>query len=102
MRFLPEFDNIALSHADRTRIVDPAHLRRIWRVNRAAPTVVLDGFLRAVWRLDRAPGTTTVVVEPFEEIRPADRAGLEEEAGRVLAMAAPGEDHDLRIMAVGG
>ncbi|WP_058042411.1 winged helix DNA-binding domain-containing protein [Streptomyces roseifaciens] len=101
VRFLPEFDNISLSHADRARIVDPAHLRRIWRVNRAAPTVVLDGFIRAVWRLDRAvPETTTLVVEPFEEIRPADRAGLEEEAARVLAMAAPGTAHDLRVLPV--
>ncbi|MFC5147112.1 winged helix DNA-binding domain-containing protein [Streptomyces aureoversilis] len=101
VRFLPEFDNVFLSHADRARIVDPAHLRRVWRVNRAVPTVVLDGFIRAGWRLDRAvPETTTLVVEPFEEIRPADRAGLEEEAARVLAMAAPGTAHDLRVLPV--
>ncbi|GGX62537.1 hypothetical protein [Streptomyces hiroshimensis] len=53
-----------------------------------------------MWRLDRAPGTTTLVVEPFEVIRRADRAGLEEEAARVLAMAAPGAAHDLRVMPV--
>ncbi|MEU1675313.1 winged helix DNA-binding domain-containing protein [Streptomyces roseifaciens] len=101
VRFLPEFDNIFLSHADRARIVDPAHLRRVWRVNRAVPTVVLDGFIRAAWRLDRdVPETTTLVVEPFEKIRPADRAGLEEEAARVLAMAAPGTAHDLRVLPV--
>ncbi|MEV4926064.1 winged helix DNA-binding domain-containing protein [Streptomyces roseoverticillatus] len=101
VRFLPEFDNISLSHADRARIVDPAHLRRIQRVNRAAPAVLLDGFLRAVWRLEREPGTTTLVVEPFEKILRADRAPLEEEAARVLAMAAPGDEHDVRVMPAG-
>ncbi|MFF7729417.1 winged helix DNA-binding domain-containing protein [Streptomyces sp. NPDC008001] len=101
VRFLPEFDNIFLSHADRARIVASDHFRRIWRVNRAAPTVLLDGFLRAVWRLDRGPDTTTLVVEPFETIRRAERAPLEEEAARVLAMAAPGSKHDLRITGTG-
>ncbi|WP_241999704.1 winged helix DNA-binding domain-containing protein [Streptomyces klenkii] len=101
VRFLPEFDNISLSHADRARIVDPGHLRRVRRVNRAAPTVLLDGFIRAVWRLDKGPGTTTLVVEPFEKIRRADRAPVEEEALRVLAMAAPGDGHDVLVRPAG-
>ncbi|MGK5548418.1 winged helix DNA-binding domain-containing protein [Streptomyces sp. URMC 127] len=101
VRFLPQYDNVFLAHADRARIVAPEYLHRVWQVNRAAPTVVLDGFLRAVWRLDRSPGTTTLVIEPFEKIRTADRAPLEEEAARVLAMAAPGDAHDLRVMPPG-
>ncbi|MBT2385138.1 winged helix DNA-binding domain-containing protein [Streptomyces sp. ISL-11] len=98
VRFLPEFDNIALSYADRARVVDPASWRRVRRVNRAAPTVVLDGFIRGVWRLDRAPGTTTLTVEPFERIRAADRAALEDEAARLLAMAAQDTAHDVRVV----
>ncbi|MFD8410877.1 winged helix DNA-binding domain-containing protein [Streptomyces sp. NPDC059650] len=58
-RFLPEFDNLLLSHADRTRVV-PADLKgRTWTGNQAHCTLLVDGFLAGLWRLD-ADGRLTV------------------------------------------
>ncbi|GAA0447600.1 winged helix DNA-binding domain-containing protein [Streptomyces sp. NPDC046215] len=100
VRFLPEFDNLLLSHADRSRIIDPAHLRRLWRTNRAYRSFLLDGTVGGLWRLDRerAGGEerATVVVEPFGRIPEAGRAAVEDEAAGVLAMAAPDARHEVR------
>ena len=50
-RFLPEYDNVLLSHADRGRFVDDsvrAALAVAWELGWGG--VLHDGFLRAVWR----------------------------------------------------
>lgn len=96
-RLLPEFDNIALSHADRIRIIDPAHRSRVWRVNRARCAFLVDGFIGGVWRMEKARDTATLTLEPFAPLTRADRADLEREAAGVLAMSAPGLPHDVRF-----
>lgn len=49
-RFLPEFDNLLLSHADRTRVI-PAELKgRTWTGNQAHRTLLVDGFVAGLWR----------------------------------------------------
>ncbi|MER5931100.1 winged helix DNA-binding domain-containing protein [Streptomyces sp. NPDC002054] len=66
-RFLPEFDNLLLSHADRGRVV-PADLKgRTWKGNQAYCTLLVDGFLAGVWRLDedRNGDRAELVVELF-------------------------------------
>ena len=53
-RFLPEYDNVLLSHADRTRFVSQDH--RSWIFNTPAPvhgTVLHDGFMAGTWSIDR-------------------------------------------------
>ena len=42
-RFLPEFDNALLSHADRTRIISDEHRKLLFR-DRVMHGVLLDGF----------------------------------------------------------
>lgn len=60
-RFLPEFDNLLLSHADRARVVPPEHHGRSWQGNQAYRTLLVDGFLAGVWKLE----ADALVVEPF-------------------------------------
>ncbi|MGW7099300.1 winged helix DNA-binding domain-containing protein [Streptomyces sp. NPDC054838] len=48
-RFLPEFDNLLLSHADRTRVVPPQLKGRSWAGNQAFRTLLVDGFLAGLW-----------------------------------------------------
>ncbi|MFI7355006.1 winged helix DNA-binding domain-containing protein [Streptomyces avidinii] len=51
-RFLPEFDNLLLSHADRTRVVAPEVKGRSWTGNQAHCTLLVDGFLAGLWKLE--------------------------------------------------
>ncbi|MFB0626292.1 winged helix DNA-binding domain-containing protein [Streptomyces sp. AB3(2024)] len=51
-RFLPEFDNLLLSHADRSRVVAPEHKGRAWTGNQAHRTLLVDGFLAGLWRTE--------------------------------------------------
>lgn len=92
-RLLPEFDNLLLSHADRTRVVPPANRGRTWQVNTVYCPFLVDGFLAGVWRiLDDA-----LVIEPFDELTKAQRGEVTEEAARMLQVMHPQESYDIRF-----
>jgi hypothetical protein len=81
VRFLPEYDNVFLSHADRSRIVDPADRPRFGsQAGRSFAVVLVGGFIRAVWR--REDGA--VVVTPLRRLSRRDAAAVGAE-GRRLA-----------------
>ncbi|GEC10421.1 hypothetical protein SSP24_80760 [Streptomyces spinoverrucosus] len=91
-RFLPEFDNLLLSHADRTRVVPPAHHGRTWQVNTVYCPLLVDGFLAGVWRLvDGA-----LVIEPFGSLTRAQREEVTEEGARMLQVLHQGS-YDIRF-----
>ncbi|WP_078912635.1 winged helix DNA-binding domain-containing protein [Streptomyces sp. NRRL S-646] len=92
-RFLPEFDNLLLSHADRTRVVPAEYWGRSWVGNQAYCTFLVDGFLAGVWRL--AEGA--LVIEPFGTLTKAQRADLAEEGVRMLDTMHPGSSYDIRF-----
>jgi hypothetical protein len=97
-RFVADFDNLVLSHADRTRVVDERHRSRVMTVNGIVRgTVLVDGFVGGTWRFDRAKGSAAVVVTPFAPLRPADRDALTDEGARLLAASDPGAAHDVRF-----
>ncbi|MEU9347641.1 winged helix DNA-binding domain-containing protein [Streptomyces sp. NPDC048278] len=97
-RFLPEFDNLLLSHADRTRVVPAEYRGRAWQGNQAHRTLLVDGFLAGVWKL--AEGA--LVVETFGAAggKAAERAAIAEEGERMLAALHPGERYGIRFGAV--
>ncbi|MEU5042506.1 winged helix DNA-binding domain-containing protein [Streptomyces griseorubiginosus] len=92
-RFLPEFDNLLLSHADRTRVVPKEHWGRSWQGNQAYCTLLVDGFLAGVWKLNG----DTLVVEPFGRLTRARRQEVEDEGRRMLATLYPGTSYDIRF-----
>jgi hypothetical protein len=97
-RFLPEFDNLFLSHQDRSRIVADAYRDRIWQGNQAFCVFLVDGFIRGVWRIERERDRAVLVAEPFEPLSRPERMDLEAEGARLLEFAAPDAAHDLRIV----
>ncbi len=99
VRFLPEFDNILLSHADRNRIISTRDRARIFTRNGIVrATILVDGFVRGTWRIDRDGATATLLIEPFTTPADADRAALAEEGARLLGFAAADADrHGVRF-----
>jgi winged helix DNA-binding protein len=102
VRFLPEYDNALLSHADRTRIVSDEDRRRfgVIATQRTFGTALVDGFVRAMWRLDRAKGRATLSVMALGvRLATADRAALSHEGAGVLRLFAPDDSPDIRFVA---
>jgi hypothetical protein len=89
-RFLPEFDNVLLSHADRTRIIADEHRKRV-ATNLGQPTVLVDGFVRGTWKITRHRGAT-LLIEPFEPLPEQDRTALAEEGERLIRFVTEPED----------
>ena len=98
-RFLPDFDNALLSHADRTRVIADDHRRRIATRNGMPPgTVLVDGFVRGTWKVDRRRRSATLLVEPFAPLSAPDQTALTDEAARLLAfVAADAQTREVQI-----
>ncbi|MDG9721107.1 winged helix DNA-binding domain-containing protein [Streptomyces sp. DH24] len=92
-RLLPEFDNLLLSHADRTRVVPPAHRGSTWQGNVSHCALLVDGFLAGLWRLT----PDALVVEPFGTLTKAQRSQTEAEAERMLRALYPRASYDIRF-----
>ena len=93
-RFLPDYDNILLSHADRSRVIAAGHRPLIFSGNGVFATVLVDGFAAATWKLAGA----TITVRPFAKLSRSDRAAVADEGMRLLEFAAPaGESPDVRF-----
>jgi hypothetical protein len=99
-RFLPEFDNVLLSFADRSRIVADAHRPVLFSRNGIiAPTLLVDGFVRGTCVIARSPRSATLTITLFERLAQRDRVAVEEEAHRLLTFAAAGtERFDVRFV----
>ena len=92
-RFLPEFDNLILSHADRTRIIADDYRKAIASRNGMVPaTVLVDGFVRGTWKTEQTRGKATLVVEPFERLPKKDRDVLAEERERLIRFSGEGAE----------
>lgn len=96
-RFLPEFDNVLLGHADRTRVIPPAYKGRNGVGNQAYGTVLADGFLAALWRLDESADTAVVTVQVLGELGPAAREEIAGEAMGMLAVMSSASSCDVRF-----
>ena len=102
VRLVAEFDNLVLSHAERSRVVSPEATRRLYTINGVIPgSVLIDGFVAGMWRLSRSRREAAVTIEMFGPVRRLDAAqrdALTAEAERVLAFGAPGTAHDVRFV----
>ncbi len=91
-RFLPEYDNLLLSHKDRTRIIPGSRPVPLPPGNGAsAGTFLVDGWWQGTWQI----GDRTLRIEPFARLRRTDRDALLAEAERLCAFIAPQTDYDI-------
>lgn len=91
VRFLPEYDNLLLSHADRSRVIVDGRKPPLPPGNGArAGTVLIDGFWGGVWQVDKsAADSARLTVRTFGRLSRAVRGETEQEAERLIAFLAP-------------
>lgn len=89
-RFLPEYDNTLLSHADRTRIISEADRKHLFGGGGVlSSTILVDGFVHGKWKIARRGKSATLVIEPYRPLFKKDIAALTAEGKRLLKFAAP-------------
>jgi hypothetical protein len=99
VRFLPEFDNLVLSHDDRTRIMADEHRPKVTLKNlQVRATFLVDGFVAGTWKVERKKKVAALIVEPFAKLTRAAVRALEEEGDALLRFAE--EDAEAREMRV--
>jgi Winged helix DNA-binding domain len=98
-RFLPQFDNVALSHNDRSRIIDPGHRRFLLEEGAGGyGGLLVDGFARGTWRVIEDGESATLHIRQLDRLSPAERTAVAEEGDRLLAFLRDGGPHDVHIL----
>jgi hypothetical protein len=100
-RFLPEYDNILLSHDDRGRITgDLAGSSIPAGAGSDYGSVLVDGFLAGMWRITRERGRATLTIEPAGSWSASDRSAVADEGAGLLVFVAGDAvvDHDVRFV----
>ena len=84
-RLVPRYDNLVLSHADRTRVLGDVPVSRIVTKNALVhATILVDGFVAGTWQLEKG----RVRLEPFSRLSRAATTALRSEAERIEAFVA--------------
>lgn len=90
VRFLPEFDNLLLSHKKRSRVVPDEYRSKVYLpALRVAATILVDGFVRGAWKVEKTKTAATLLIEPFDKLTKQDRAALTEEGEQLIRFIEP-------------
>jgi DNA glycosylase AlkZ-like len=103
-RFLPEYDNALLSHADRSRFLSDDDRKALAAGPSARGSLLVGGNCVGTWRLDEDRKAGTAVVEAYvlRALSPGDAEEVEDEGTRLLAFLAPkAASTDLRVTVAG-
>ena len=85
-RFLPEYDNLLLSYADRSRVIPHDRPVPLWPGNGATQgTLLIDGAWDALWKIT----ADALTITPFRRLTPAEESAITAEAEHLLTFACP-------------
>jgi hypothetical protein len=99
-RFLPEYDNLLLSHADRTRVIPAEHAARV-SASLGRPMFLVDGFVGGTWKLLRQRGGGVLEVAPFTPLPVRQRTAVLGEGERLLAFLTGAAAGSIGVRCVG-
>lgn len=104
-RFLYDYDNLQLSHDDRTRFASKDLRSRLLKEigGYSYGSLLVDGFVAGLWRIERDRGTAALVVRLVQKLTSAEREAVSEEGERLLQFwTRDSERHELRMRAEAG
>jgi len=99
-RFIPEYDNLLLSHADRSRFI-PNTTRRTLTLNETLTrgSILHNAHPTAFWKLTRqGKSATTLEIEPPAKLTKQAMSDIESEAHHLLTFTSPDASHELRFI----
>ncbi|TDD23619.1 winged helix DNA-binding domain-containing protein [Kribbella turkmenica] len=98
VRFLPEYDNLLLSHADRTRWIDTATRQSLTLQEVLTRGSTLhNGRATALWKLTKNTKTEAILeIQPITELTRRTWQSIESEAHNLLAFTSPTATHEVR------
>jgi DNA glycosylase AlkZ-like len=100
VRFLGEYDNVLLGHADRTRMIpEDFPWKEMLAPGRFVSNFLVDGMLRGTWWIERdGKRSATLGIRPFGELAPGEREEVADEAERMLEFSEPeAAERDVRF-----
>ncbi|WP_022929978.1 winged helix DNA-binding domain-containing protein [Patulibacter americanus] len=93
VRYLPEFDNLLLSHADRTRVIADEHRPFVFSKNlRVKATFLVDGRVAGTWSVKRSRKVATLTMVPFGKLAKGTLRELVREGEPLARLAEPAAD----------
>jgi hypothetical protein len=99
-RFLADYDNAFIGHADRARIVSADAFARMRADNGFLSPFLVDGFVCGTWKVARDGARAILTLRPMRRLAAGERAALEVEGARLLAfVAADAVRRDVRFAA---
>lgn len=103
VRFLPEFDNLLLGHADRSRVIDERHRPAVYRAGlRVEQAFLVEGFVAGTWTTERKKRVATLTIEPVLALAKGAHEALEAEALELVRFVEPDADtFDVRFAKAG-
>ncbi|HEV8669230.1 MAG TPA: winged helix DNA-binding domain-containing protein [Candidatus Limnocylindria bacterium] len=97
-RFLPQYDNVFLSHEERSRIVrDDLRWSQRSVMEGRFGTVLVDGFIGATWKIAHEGGRATLCVESALPLGRRDLDAVAAEGMRLLAFTDPDASRDVNV-----
>lgn len=97
VRFLPVYDNVILGYTDRSRIVDPSDVGRLWQGETNRGSVLIDGMVGASWGFTKAKTGATLDIRLGHPLARRDKAALEAEAEAFLTFMTDGKGGEVKI-----
>lgn len=89
-RFLYDYDNLLLSHADRGRFVTDSFRQRFPLDGPVPGVLLVDGTTAGLWALASQGAAATLTIRPVRRLSGADREAVTAEAAGLLGFAAAG------------
>jgi hypothetical protein len=91
VRFLPEFDNVLLGHADRSRIISAQVRARIAAAPFLVPgSVLVDGEVAVLWKLEGGRRDRALRLFPLRSLSDDEAEQVEAEGRRMVDWSDPG------------